>query len=265
MGLHGGQRLVGGHPAGSILQLLFFQSPNWKCLICCEKGLQGKKNTLWNMTFWEHALPLAPPKCVAWAKSAAVLVQKLPLSALPCKPVAFFGSKDWTGRVWRSGGQERAMAAGKQLRPGSARRQCPCGGRERAGSHGSGSICRCASPHRGAIWVPEATGGGAQLRQVAQELLVSVSPYLCFLQQCCLSRFSQPHPLQLRNDKPLATWLDREIPAPCSEQAEGNESIENQCPLSAVKLLLQEESHLRLLALMAPSSLAIHLLGSDPC
>lgn len=43
MGLHGGQRLVGGHPAGSILQLLFFQSPNWKCLICCEKGLQGKK------------------------------------------------------------------------------------------------------------------------------------------------------------------------------------------------------------------------------
>lgn len=68
------------------------------------------------------------------------------------------------------------MAVGKQLRPGSARRQCPCGGRERAGSHGSGSICRCASPHRGAIWVPEATGGGAQLRQVAQELLVSVSP-----------------------------------------------------------------------------------------
>lgn len=129
MGTHGGQRLVGGRPAGFVLQLLFFQPPNWKCLICCEKGLQGKIY-LWSTTFWEHTLPLAPPKCAARAKSAAVLVQKLPLSALPCKPAAFLGSEDQTGRVWQSGGQERAMAAGKQLRPGSARWQCPYGGQE---------------------------------------------------------------------------------------------------------------------------------------
>lgn len=84
----------------------FFQSLDWKCPSCCEKGLRGEKN-LHSVMFWEYTPPLAPPKCVVWAKIAAVLGWNLRVGALAFEPAAFMGSKR-QGLRWLGGnsGQE---------------------------------------------------------------------------------------------------------------------------------------------------------------
>lgn len=72
-----GQGVADGHPAGSILLLslwgkLFSSLPTANVQAVVKKDYRGEKN-LHSVMFWEYTLPLAPPKCVAWAKSAAVL------------------------------------------------------------------------------------------------------------------------------------------------------------------------------------------------